>query len=158
MASRSHPKNPYHPKCPRRTIDDLNLCERGGSSMESMPHLTIGALLIAAPLLLAAALYVAPVASLMLIGLTLIYAGIAVFVWSGSLWRLLAPVAGTAIAPSLIAFGVTLLVFGGMVAGVTRAVRSKFCPPLIRMLARPMMAALDRSAMHGLRAKVWEAG
>jgi hypothetical protein len=93
--------------------------------MESMPHLTIGALLIAAPLLLAAALYVAPVASLMLIGLTLIYAGIAVFVWSGSLGGFLAPIAGIAIAPSLIASGVTFLVFGGMVAGVTRAVRPK---------------------------------
>src|SRR5262249_36878386 len=116
----------YHPKCPRRTIDDLNLCERGGSSMESMPHSIIGALVIAAPLLLAAALYVAPVASLMLIGLTLIYAGIAVFVWSGSLvGGLLAPIPGIAIAPSLIASGVTLLVFGGMVAGVTRAVRPK---------------------------------
>jgi hypothetical protein len=82
-------------------------------------------MIAAAPLVLAIALYLAPVAALMLIGLTLIYGGLALLVWFGSLGGLLGPLTGFAVAPTLIGGGITCLCLGGMVTGFARAVRPK---------------------------------
>ena len=84
-------------------------------------------ILIAAPLVLAGALYLAPVAVLMLVGLTSIYGGYYWFVMGPTLivGGIVASHFTIVIAPVLIAFGITLLGFGGMLAGVTRAVMAK---------------------------------
>jgi uncharacterized membrane protein len=110
-------------------FDHNGQTERGSSMEFIQSNLNIWSLiLIAAPLVLAGALYLAPVAALMLIGLTSIYSGYAWFVMGPTLivGGIVADILAIAIAPGLIAFGVTSLCLGGMLAGVARAVRRTY--------------------------------